>query len=273
MTKKITLIFLTLISSISFGQTVINDFEDNSPTAVQRYGANISIVANPNTNGNTSANVIKLGRTSGNWYELFAFDLASPYDIPAGETHYLSFMVNYPAQPDISVRFDAASSAGDGSGSQRAINAYDAASASEWQKIAFEVEGGSSGKTVNAIVFLGDVGFENEPAGQVLDNSDNFGYIDDFTFSEANPLSVASLEINKSNVTIFPNTVKSTFKIQSNNNVNSLSIYNVLGKDLTSNIVKIDGDTYDISNFPKGVYILKVNQQENNIVTKRILKQ
>lgn len=274
MIKKITFIFTLLISAFSFGQTMVNDFETGSPTLLQRYGAEVSVVSNPNTTGNTSANVAKIGRTTTLWYELMAFDLANPYTVPAGEKHYLSFLASYPAQPDISIRFNAADATKDGSGSLRALNKYNASSAGEWQTIVFEVDGGASGATINAIIFLGDVGFQNDPVGLILNNTNAFAYLDDFTFSTSNPLSTKDLSI-ENNVRLYPNEISSSFTIDVRNNskISQVSIYNILGKNLSNNIVKISNTEYDISSLSAGMYIARIFDESGNSVTKKIIKK
>ena len=273
MIRKTTLLALLLISGLSFGQTVINDFETGSSTPVQRYGAEIQVVSNPNSNGNSSANVLEIRRTTTLWYELAAFDLPTPYTVPAGEIHYLTFQANYPASPDISIRIDAADASADGTGSQRTINSYDASSSGEWQTMVFEVDGGGSGTTVNAIVFLADVGFQNNPAGRVLNNTDSFGYVDNFAFSTSNPLSTDNFSL-ANNLKIYPNEILSTFNIDvQNTNITKVVVYNVLGKDLTKNIVKVSNTQYDMSSLTKGMYLAKIYDDQGNSVTKKLIKK
>ncbi|PQJ79614.1 T9SS type A sorting domain-containing protein [Polaribacter porphyrae] len=273
MIKKITFFFLVCITTFGFAQTVVNDFETGSPVPVKRYGAEISVVANPNTTGNTSANVAKLGRTTSLWYELMAFDLATAYTVPAGEIRYFTFMANYPAQPDITIRFNAADASVDGSGSQRALNKY-TATAGEWQEIVFELDGGTNGITINAIIFIGDAGFQNDPKGLVLNNTDKFAYVDNFTFKAQNPLSTKNFSL-ENNTSVYPNEVTSTFKIDLNNStkISDISLFNILGKNVTHSLSKISDTEYDASNLSTGLYLLRIQDQNGNNVTKKILKK
>tara|TARA_R110002049_G_scaffold171426_1_gene337924 strand:+ start:1098 stop:1925 length:828 start_codon:yes stop_codon:yes gene_type:complete len=275
MKKTFTFLILFLIcsSGLIFGQTIINDFEAGSPTVVTRYGATFSVVANPNPIGNTTANCGKIGRTTGLWYELIAFPAS--YTVPASTTKYLHVLVNYPAQPDISVRFDAADETVDGATDVRALNSY--TSFGQWQDLVFQLDGGASGATVNAIIFLPDVGFNNTPAGQVLNNTDAFGYVDEFTFSDsATPVTLSAKVFQKdSDFVIYPNPTQSVFKLKSKNNVHvvDVSLYNILGKKVVQNIAKVNKNEYDISGLSSGVYIVKITDDNGGLTTKRVIKK
>ena len=164
------------LSSSVYGQnTIINNFESGSPTSVYRYGlsSNISTVLNPFPMGlNTTANCAKIIRTTSNWYELFAFPAS--ITIPANTKKYLHMKVNYYAQPDISIRINAANANADGSADIRALNTY--TDIGNWQDLVFEMDGGTGGFTINAIVLLPDLVYNNIPTELVLNNTDKFNY-------------------------------------------------------------------------------------------------
>ncbi|WP_139959555.1 T9SS type A sorting domain-containing protein [Flavicella sediminum] len=274
MEKKITLFFL--LSSLiapAFGQTVINDFESGSPTNYEKFGATLAIVANPNTTGNTTANVAKIGRTTANWYEGISFDLASAYVIPAGVTKYCHVWVNFAAQADIGARFDVtdANTFG-GSTTLRATNLY--TDFGQWQDMVFAVEGGAAGLTVNAILFHADIGVLNEPAGRNLNNTDTFGYVDEFTFSD-NP--EATLKINNNrlntNVLLCPNPTTDSFVVNASlgTTIIEILIYNTLGKNITSTVTKKNKNTYDVSSLKPGVYMVVLKDDNGNVINEKLL--
>lgn len=276
MENKITLfLFFLLFSFIAptFGQTVINDFESGSPTNYEKFGATLAIVANPNPTGNTTANVARIGRTTTNWYEGTSFDLASAYVIPAGVTKYLHVLVNFAAQADIGARFDItdANTFG-GSTTIRATNLY--TDFGQWQDMVFAVEGGGSGLTVNAILFHADIGVLNEPAGRNLNNTDTFGYIDEFTFSDIADatLNVSNININNS-VSLYPNPTTDTFAVNVAQGVHiaKMSIYNSLGKDITNNVAKLDNRTYNVSNLSSGMYLVVLVDDKGNFMNKKLM--
>ncbi|PQV48225.1 putative secreted protein (Por secretion system target) [Jejuia pallidilutea] len=276
MIKKITFLCFAVLCSVCsvFGQTEINDFETGAPATVVRYGTTFSVVANPNTTGNTTTNCGRIGRTTSLWYELIAFDLAVPYNVPAGEKRYLHVLVNYPAQPDLGVRFDATDSSNDGSVVVRSSNDY--TNFGEWQDMVFEVDGGASGLTVNAILMHGDIGFQNDPVGLVLNNTSLFGYVDEFTFSSSSTPTLSNTKFEFENsISVFPNPVKSTFQIKTDNNtkIANISFYDLLGKTIVKSANEISRNTYDISNMSSGLYMVRITDDKGNSVTKRLMKQ
>jgi sialate O-acetylesterase len=161
----------------------INDFETVAPNTVVRYGSDFSIVANPLVNAtNATAKTARLARTSANWYELFAFNVDA-IAVPANTTYYLHTLVKYDAATDIAIRYDANNRDTDGATPIRALNPYTTSDAGKWKDLVFAISGGTSGVTVNAIQFHPDLGFNNSPAIQVLNNTSSFGYIDELVIS------------------------------------------------------------------------------------------
>ena len=75
--------------------------------------------------------------------------------------------------------------------------------------------------------------------------------------------------IDENNLLIYPNPTGSIINIKSNNNVSS-TIYDINGKKILYTKSKI----IDISDFSKGIYIIKIKDEINNsIETKKIIKQ
>ena len=260
------------ISSSIFGQnTIINDFETGSPTVVSRYGvsSNISVITNPFPIGiNTSAKCAKIVRTTSNWYELFAFD--ATVVIPANTKRYLHMKVNYYAQPDISIRIDAANSNADGSGDIRALNKY--TDLGKWQDLVFEMDGGLSGRNVNAFVVLPDLGFDNVPAGLVLNNTDKFGYIDDFIVNNSpTSLSVNKLEMVNS-ISIYPNPTSNLLTISNLLPNTVVLIVSTDGKNIYQNKNIVDSTlTLAVNEWSKGAYIIHIQNGSESIVKKIII--
>jgi hypothetical protein len=71
-------------------------------------------------------------------------------------------------------------------------------------------------------------------------------------------------EVLNSNYTIYPNPAKTHFKIDSKIAVDSIVIYDTLGKKIRT---FQSSDSYDISGLDKGLYFVRVN----NDFTKKIL--
>jgi hypothetical protein len=191
MKTKTLLLFLVALSfkSLLAADVVLNNFESSSPAVSALYGATFASVANPNSTGyNTTANCAKIGRTEGSWWELIQFPVS--FTIPANTKQYIHILANYYAQPDISIRID-------GSTDIRATNLY--TNLGQWQDLVFEISGGASGTTVTTLMILTDLGFNNSPAGQILNNTDKFGYMDEITLNN-NPLPLGSTYLMGNNL-------------------------------------------------------------------------
>jgi len=194
MKTKTLLLFLAALSlkSLMAADVVLNNFESSTPTVTAQYGATFANVANPNPTGyNTTANCEKIGRTSTNWYELIQFPVS--FTVPANTKQYIHILVNYLAQPDISIRIN-------GNTDIRAINLY--TNFGQWQDLVFEISGGTAGATVTNLMILPDIGYNNSPAGQILNNTDKFGYIDEITLNN-NPLPLGSTYLTVNNLVDF----------------------------------------------------------------------
>ncbi|XCF07811.1 T9SS type A sorting domain-containing protein [Tamlana crocina] len=279
MTKKITFSLTAFLfcSVLAFGQTLVNDFESGT-TGLLNVGGGIttSVVANPNTSGlNTSANCLEIKRTGAQWWVFQGVDVVD-MAISSSETKFLSMMVNFPAQPDLGVRFDAPDDASNGSEVVRAVNSY--TDFNQWQEIVFEIKDSPAATaftlgTLYRLSIHPDIGYENVPAGQVLNNTDAFGYIDNIQILDSNPLSASDLKFENS-VSLFPNPVQSTFKLktQSNTIVENVSIYNILGNKVAENIISFNDNEYDISGLQSGVYVVEIANSQGNTAFKRIVK-
>lgn len=279
MRTKITflLLFLMASSEMVFGQTTVNDFEPGS-AALLNVGGGITtaIVANPNPTGlNTTANCLEIKRTGTQWWIFQGIDVAD-LAISSSETKYLSMMVHYGAQSDLGIRFDAPNDASNGTLTVRPLNTY--TNFNQWQEIVFEIKDGPAATaftlgTLYRISIHPDIGVENDPAGQILNNVDAFGYIDQIQILDANPLSTKDFELEK-NISLYPNPTQSNFKIETKNNVTiaDVSLYSILGKKITQNISRINKNEYDISNLASGLYIVKIQDAKGGFTSMRLIK-
>ncbi|WP_299012082.1 T9SS type A sorting domain-containing protein [uncultured Polaribacter sp.] len=279
MKQKITFLFLLLLSSSSlvFSQTMVNDFESEE-TGLLNTGGGISsaIVANPNATGeNTTANCLEIKRTGAQWWIFQGIDVVD-MAISDTDTKFISMMVHFPMQADIGIRLDAPNDDSNGTLIVRPLNAY--TEFNQWQQMIFEVKDGPDAssftlETLFRISFHPDMGFENDPAGQILNDTDAFGYIDQIQILDANPLSTDKFEFQNS-ISLYPNPAQSSFKVTSRNNVEiqSVSVYTVLGKQI-NNLSKLDKNHYDISNLASGLYLVKVTDSNGGIASKKLFKK
>lgn len=154
---------------------VLNDFEAGSPAVTAAYGAEFSTIANPDPNGNTTATVGQVKRTSTAWYELIRFNTS--FTVPANTTKYVHMLAQYTSTtiPNMSIRVDA--NGNDGSVDIHPLNTYN--TPGEWMDMVFKVEGGETGVTPNEILFFADASVN------ALNNTDSFAQIDQFVLNDS----------------------------------------------------------------------------------------
>ncbi|WP_242204048.1 T9SS type A sorting domain-containing protein [Aestuariivivens insulae] len=282
--KKITLLnlLLFLCTFYGFGQTMVDDFESGSGGLLSNAG-NISstVVTNPNPSGiNTTANCLELKRTSGTqWWILAGINVDPDLAISNAETKYLSMMVYYPAQPDLGCRFAGPDDNTNGAGGSevRALNTYKQPF-NTWQEIVFEIKDNTAATSFNygtlyRIDFHPDMGFQNDPVGQVLSDPTIAGYIDQIQILDSNPLlSTSDFEINN-DISLYPNPTQSEFTIKANNRtkISSVSIFNTLGTKI-DDVISLSENKYDISHLSSGLYLVKVFGNDGTATTMKLLK-
>lgn len=81
-------------------------------------------------------------------------------------------------------------------------------------------------------------------------------------------LTVSEVETQPNDVLVFPNPASTEIYVNASFQINSLELYDVLGKKvLTAN----DANTISIEEFPNGIYFLKISF-ENQTLSKKIIK-
>lgn len=91
-------------------------------------------------------------------------------------------------------------------------------------------------------------------------------YYDDFLFD--NSLSVEEFSLDS--FSVYPNPVNDILNINSRANVNSITIYNVLGKTILESTPNKISPSIDMSALPSGIYLVKVVIGENSKTIKVI---
>lgn len=71
---------------------------------------------------------------------------------------------------------------------------------------------------------------------------------------------------------VFPNPVGDLLNIKSNTRIESVSIYNVEGRNVISN-AKVSGGKLNVSTLEKGIYLLQINYGNNKTETVKIIKK
>lgn len=95
------------------------------------------------------------------------------------------------------------------------------------------------------------------PIGNPCDNADYFyGQSEDYLIDVKG--SLAASDINKANVSIFPNPVKNVLNFSGTKNISKVEVYNVAGQKVKS-VEKLSDNKIELSNLTKGTYIIRAN--------------
>ena len=90
----------------------------------------------------------------------------------------------------------------------------------------------------------------------VLSATPGIVYIDNIYFT-SNPLTVASFEASQ--IKMYPNPASSNLTIEALDNIEKVSVYNMLGQEVLMATPMLQTVSLDISNFEVGVYIVKTS--------------
>ena len=114
----------------------------------------------------------------------------------------------------------------------------------------------------NALVPI-DILFDIVDNNRFINNSVDAGAF------EFNPtLSNDDLKTSQNQIKLYPNPTTSILNIEMNSKFKHASIYNIFG----SEILKVDSSKINVSNLNKGVYLIKIEDVEGAILTKRFVK-
>ena len=81
---------------------------------------------------------------------------------------------------------------------------------------------------------------------------------------DADCIAVPTEDLEKSKVHIFPNPTNSNFTISENEFVKEVEIYNLVGQMILGQKYN-NGDTFDLSNHPDGIYLVKMKDQDGQV--------
>jgi endonuclease I len=119
--------------------------------------------------------------------------------------------------------------------------------------------------TISNIDIEGNIEIKIMRAGQEEDRV----IIDDLTWTCYTTLSIP--EENLKNLTIYPNPTNGNTLYFNVTKEVTIKMYNVLGKLIKTNKINLKNNEIDISSFKTGVYLLKINS-ENQFITRKIIK-
>lgn len=224
-----------------------------------------------NTSINNTENCIKIWRTTDNADALITFSV-DKFTIAPNTTRYIQMMVNYNTQPDIAIQIANENENSDTTFSSLIRPTEKYTNFGTWQTIVFPISAQANEIDVNTILIFPDLGIENEPTGQILNNFGKVGYIDEIILLENTTLSTDTAIYNNS-ISIQPNPVENILKIATERILINVSFYDSLGKEIIKNINKININEYDVSSLSSGLYFIKCVDENNVVETLKVIKQ
>lgn len=264
MYKTISVLVL-LLSAPAISQNSPVDFEqggfgENWTWTVFENGTNppLEIVANPDPSGiNTSATVAKFtaleigmpfaGVESMHGSDIGTFDLSS-------ENAIVRIKVWKSVISDVGIKY--ATPEGASTGEIKVANTL----IDQWEELTFDFSGvinepSSSG--IDQIIIFPDFSART---------SDNIIYWDDIQFGET----LGNEDAKLNSAISYPNPVTESWNVQTSKSMLSLTVFNVLGKEIFKTFPKNDFYTLNTSTLPSGIYLVAITTEDGPHVMKFI---
>jgi hypothetical protein len=84
---------------------------------------------------------------------------------------------------------------------------------------------------------------------------------------------VTTQQTINNDIRVYPNPAVDYIRITDNDNVSKVWIYNILGKRVKAYDVEVSGMKFDIRDLPRGMYIVRlIDNNEELVMTRRINK-
>ena len=142
------------------------------------------------------------------------------------------------------------------------------------ESVTWSVTGNSSSQTTVSSAGLLTVG-SNESAKTITvkaTSTFNTAKFDEATVTVGS-VGIQTITNDELRITVYPNPTTGELNIQSSTfKVQSVEIYDIMGKKQKSRRAEEQNVVMDISEFPSGVYFVKINT-ENGTITKKVIKQ
>ena len=106
--------------------------------------------------------------------------------------------------------------------------------------------------------------------GGALDMTNSI-YIDSIVFDNTAPtLGTTDFGTANNTISLYPNPAQEVLNVSSANNITKIEVYDMLGKKVASNN---NAKNVNVAALGKGVYVVKVAQENGSVVAKRFIKQ
>ncbi|MDB4167968.1 T9SS type A sorting domain-containing protein, partial [Polaribacter sp.] len=231
------------------------DFE-TATTWADFNGGVVTTVSNPDTSGNSSANVGKMVKNAGQPWGGSSLVLDAAMDFTTNDTFTMKVW-----SPRVGATVLLKVEDSNAAANFHEITATTTV-ASEWETLTFDYSAINTANSYDKLVLI----FDN---GTMGDGSDNYTfYIDDIELSGG----TAGVE-DESLVTLnmFPNPASDVLNISSQSTINTVEIYNVLGQKVITMQVEDTSAEINVSNLNAGIYLIKY-EINNSTSTKKFVK-
>ncbi len=82
-------------------------------------------------------------------------------------------------------------------------------------------------------------------------------------------LSTNDFQLNENEIKLYPNPTNSILNIEMTQNIKQASVYSILGKE----VIRAENKQIDVSRLPNGVFLIKIEDVNGNVSTKRFIKE
>jgi hypothetical protein len=100
----------------------------------------------------------------------------------------------------------------------------------------------------------------------------NSVYVDSIVFDNVVPLALSTADFGntKNTISLYPNPVQEVLNISSSDSIAKIEVYDIQGRNVASNN---NASNVNVVSLGKGVYIIKVVQENGSVITKQFIKE
>ncbi|MDA9289573.1 T9SS type A sorting domain-containing protein [Polaribacter sp.] len=231
------------------------DFETATTWADFNGGA-VTTVSNPDTSGNSSANVGKMVKNAGEPWGGSSLVLDAAMDFTTNDTFTMKVW-----SPRVGATVLLKVEDSNAPTTNHEVSATTTV-ASEWETLTFDYSAINTANSYDKLVLI----FDN---GTMGDGSDNYTfYIDDIELS-GETAGIDDQDLVSLNM--YPNPASDVLNISAQNTINTVEIYNVLGQKVIRMNIEDTSAEINVSNLNAGIYLIKY-EINNRTSTKKFVK-
>ena len=233
------------------------NFDTDTPLQAAESATFNDDAINTVTDGiNSSANVGEITGINASWWSQLRYQFDDGIDLSTLDRGF-SVKVKGPRALAVTIKIE---------GSEEHAEIANYTTAGVWQTLTFDFSAYSSTSNTKICMFFGI----QEDATAFPDANDNVFQIDDYVFGAFASLGVEDLKIE--GLSVYPNPTTNSWNVSTNNvRIDSINVFNILGKRVISLKPNTMSATIDATNLTTGIYITKI-RTELGTETKKLMK-